>query len=405
MKASETQSGLFVVEACRREAAAAPRLLLVEDDRVDRMAFRRFIEHERLDYRITEVDHLAEARRQLAAAPFDALILDYHLPDGLGSELIGATGEIPIIFVTGADSLDLAVEAMRAGAADYLVKDPDRTYLKLLPHTLARTLAERRNRARQRILETHLNHMRKLEAIGSLAGGIAHEFNNLLTSIMGNVQLAEWELIPAHPSIPQLQNALTGCRRARDQIKRLLTFSEETEGEATTIDLPAAIRDAADLMRMTLPRAVEVAVTETAGCPAIRCVADELTGALLQLAQNAAHAMNHRGVIRITLDHNPPSPEMLERHPQLTLQHVVRLSVRDTGSGMAPSVMERLFEPFHTTKGPGGGAGLGLAGVYGVMKRHRGAVAVESTPGLGTSVSLCFPAAGPVPPDGPPTYS
>lgn len=245
---------------------------------------------------------------------------------------------------------------------------------------------------RQRKSEAQLAHSRKLEAIGTLAGGVAHEFNNLLTSILGNIQLAELELGEAHPAAQYITEAVGASRRARDLVSRLLTFSHQTEGAKTATDLNAVVEEAAGLLRPILTPGIELKTITAAECPPVWGNARELKEALMQLGLNAAHAMRaHGGELEISLRHGPPAPGWRERHPEVGGDHQICMCVRDTGSGMSAATLEKIFEPFYTTKQPGEGAGLGLAGVYGCMKRHRGVVVVESAAGAGAAVWLFFP--------------
>jgi len=246
----------------------------------------------------------------------------------------------------------------------------------------------------QRLLEVQLNHARKLEAIGTLAGGVAHEFNNLLTSILGNLQLAEMDLPPGSGLQPYFSEAIDSSRRARELVRRMLTFSHRAEGERRPTRLEPAVRDALSLLRTTLPEHIAITTQLASDCPAVECNTAEIQQAVMQLAVNAAQAMGERGgLIEVSLRCEQLTPSFRIRHPQVAPNHVVCLAVRDDGAGMSSAVLARVGEPFFTTKDPGQGSGLGLAGVYGIMKRHRGALVVESSPRTGTNVRLFFPAA------------
>jgi PAS domain S-box-containing protein len=243
----------------------------------------------------------------------------------------------------------------------------------------------------QRAFEAHLAQTRKLEAIGTLAGGVAHEFNNQLASILGNLQLAELDLPGDSPVHRYLEGAIDASRRARDLVARMLTFSQSAEGQRVPTRLEGIVTEIQPLLRAILPSTVEILLRLDARCPAVRCSSGEINVAIVQLCTNAAHAMRERGGrLEISLGHAVPAPAFRDRHPQVGADQTVCLAVRDTGTGMSPATLARIFEPFFTTRLPGDGAGLGLAGVYGIMKRHHGSVAVESEPGSGTTVRLFF---------------
>ena len=246
----------------------------------------------------------------------------------------------------------------------------------------------------QRRLEEQLRQSQKLEAIGRLTGGMAHDFNNLLTIVLGNMELISAALPAGDEHLRELAGEVQGAaRRGARLIRNLLAFSRRSPLVLRPVE-PAAIVEAnVGTLRRLLPESIEIELSVEDGLPAIDSDPDALEQILINLATNARDAMPEGGSLRIEL-----RAVRLDRDGAARLGgrtgEFVSLEVRDDGTGMSPPVRERAFEPFFTTKDPEQGSGLGLAIVYGLMEQHRGFVALESSPGTGTSVRLFFPADG-----------
>ncbi len=241
-------------------------------------------------------------------------------------------------------------------------------------------------------LEAQLRRAQKMEAVGTLAGGIAHDFNNILAGIMGNIQLAGLELPPGSPLQRFLDQSYQGCTRARDLVRRMLTFSRQAEQPHAVSPLRPIVDEAVELLRASIP--ANVVIQPCFADEALHALVDpgQIHQVVLNLGVNAAHAMRPMGgILTVELVALPKSNPWSERHPQVRPGHRIRLTVRDTGCGIPADSLERIFEPFFTTKGPGEGSGLGLAMVHGIMENHGGAIVVESTLGSGTAFHLFFP--------------
>ncbi len=257
----------------------------------------------------------------------------------------------------------------------------------------ARDLTARRQMEAQRnVLEAQLREAHKMQAIGTMAGGIAHDFNNILGAILGNVTLARQDAPADSPVQVSLAEIEKAGRRGRDLVRQILTFSRNETPKRHPVHLGDVVQESVRLMKVTLPPAVDLQV-RLHDTPPVLADATQVEQALINLCTNAVHAIGGmRGTVSISLA--SCSPAMLEcQRLGLAEGQYVTLSVRDSGSGMDRETLQRIFEPFYTTKPVGQGTGLGLAVVHGVMRTHLGAVDVSSTPGRGSEFSLYFPVA------------
>lgn len=234
----------------------------------------------------------------------------------------------------------------------------------------------------------------KMDAIGTLAGGIAHDFNNILTGVIGYAELARARLPATHPSAVDLGDVLSAGERARDLVRRILTFSRKQKPEKHAVSLKPIIGEVLKLLRATIPASIEIHADFQHAADCVFADAAQIHQAVLNLATNAVHAMGGGpGTLNVRLENISGSPLLAPGDARLLAGEWVRVSVSDTGHGMDPATVRRIFEPFYTTKQPGEGTGLGLAVVHGVITAHGGAVTVESAPGKGSTFHLCFPLA------------
>jgi PAS domain S-box-containing protein len=487
-------------------------ILMVDDDHVDRLAFQRFVTAQNLPYNPTCVGSVAEGLNALRTQSFDVVVTDYHLGDGTAFDLFqDIPRRVPVIVVTGAGHEELAVQAMKSGAADYLIKDSHGQYLKILEVTVANAMKARAaeaalrereeqfrltfesardaifwfdpesgliircNKAAEDLLErtrqeivgssvlclhppqhaslyaqrfreqvdhggatdqraemicksgrvipveisvslttvggkallqqivrdvTDRNRMtrlvcqaQKMEALGTLAGGIAHDFNNILYVIIGFAELALEDSAEGSRLQGNLRQILHAANRAKDVVTQIRAFSRMQDQEKRLIDLGSFIRETVTLLRSSLPSAVEIRCELAPGLVPVLMDPTYIHQILMNLASNAAHAMNEKGGVLkvaaapVTVGHGGEGSAALH----LAAGRYVRLTVSDTGHGMPAEVMDRIFEPYFTTKKPGEGAGLGLAAIHGMVTGEGGTVTVESEPGKGTTFHLFLP--------------
>jgi PAS domain S-box-containing protein len=251
-----------------------------------------------------------------------------------------------------------------------------------------RQLAE----ARRAQLEAQLRESQKMEALGTLAGGVAHDFNNALAAITGNVELARQDVGLSHPALVSLEEIGKASRRAKDLVQQILTFGRRQKLERKPTALALVVVESARLMRATLPASVTLRVDCKADTPAVLADATQVKQILLNLCGNALQAvqdMERPGVIEVRLE----ACTLGEARGDLRPGQYACLTVQDNGSGMDEATRSRVFEPFFTTKPVGKGTGLGLSVVHGIVKAHEAGIEVESTLGEGSAFRIYFPTA------------
>jgi hypothetical protein len=244
----------------------------------------------------------------------------------------------------------------------------------------------------RRELEERLRQAQKMEAVGTLAGGVAHDFNNMLRAIIGYTELALTNIHETQ-AINDLGQVRRAAERGQELVQRILAFSRQRELTRTPMHLEKTINDALALLRASLPRSIEIRTHLASDAPVVRADETQLHQIVMNLATNAAHAIGDRdGVIDVGLSPFNADEEFERRHPGARRVLYARLTVADTGSGMSEEVMQRAFEPFFTTKAAGTGTGLGLAVVHGIVQGLGGFVELHSRPNEGTTVMLYLPA-------------
>ncbi|MFQ5972488.1 MAG: ATP-binding protein [Alphaproteobacteria bacterium] len=241
-------------------------------------------------------------------------------------------------------------------------------------------------------LERQLLQAHKMEALGVLAGGIAHEFNNLLVPMIGLTEVAIDDLPRDSPAGASLGKVLTAGNRARGLVDRILAFSRQDEVEREAVDLGGVIDEALSLLRSVIPATIEIRTHIDRAGGLVFADPGQIHQVLINLASNAAGAIDEEyGVLEVHLDTVALSPEEASMHSSLTPGPHHRLRVSDTGCGMGHDVVERIFDPFFTTKEVGEGSGMGLAVVHGIVTAHGGAISVESKVGQGTMFEILLP--------------
>jgi PAS domain S-box-containing protein len=513
-------------------------ILLVEDEPIDRLAFERYVKKNGIDCHYRQAGSVREATEILNTESFDALIFDYMLGDGTAIDLFHLAGDTPIIVVTGLGDEMIAVAAMKAGAADYLIKDTQGGYLNTIFMVIERAIQNKRNEieidayrnnleqmvsertsalaaemvqhqkaeralqeskrnwertfnaitdmiiiisvkrvivtaneaaakvlncslnelvgqsyhdifgsniddptlcpleclfnqqqgltvefqfnkeqthlvscspvydangaimeivlvgkniTEQKKLENQLVHAQKMEAIGVLASGISHDFNNILTGILGYSQLAINKAEPKSFIYKALDCINSAGLRGRDLVRQILAFSRTSPESKELIQIQPIILEALRLLRASLPSNIAIQQDIDPECGFIMANPIQIHQVLMNLCTNASHAMEETGgILRISLKMTTLSDaQMADLH--LPSGRYLVISVEDSGSGIAPETVHRIFEPFFSTKGVGKGTGMGLSVVHGIITQSGGAITVESTQGKGTTFLVFLP--------------
>lgn len=240
----------------------------------------------------------------------------------------------------------------------------------------------------KRRLEEQLIQSQKMEAVGQLAGGIAHDFNNILTAITGYASLMKLDLAEGHPLQADIDNVLASSDRAAKLTRGLLAFSRRQVLEPTPVDLNDIVRAVDKLLRRLIGEDVELQTHLAPQSLIVLADPGHIEQVLMNLATNARDAMPEGGVLTISTF---PAAEPLAGARAPASPRYARITVTDTGVGMAPRTVEKIFEPFFTTKEVGKGTGLGLAIVYGIVKQHDGTIDVRSEVGRGTTIEIGLP--------------
>jgi PAS domain S-box-containing protein len=257
-----------------------------------------------------------------------------------------------------------------------------------------RDITERkRAAAMQSQLQAQLRESQKMEALGTLAGGVAHDFNNALAMIIGNVELARQDVGPGHDALESLEEIGKASRRAKDLVQQILAFGRRQKLDRKVMSLALVVVESARLLRATLPAMVTLRVECEGDTPAVLADVTQVKQLLLNLCGNALHAVQDQGrpgVIEVHLNAHVRS--QVEAHGNLSPGRYACLLVRDNGPGMDEATRSRIFEPFFTTKPVGKGTGLGLSVVHTIVQAHEASIEVKSTPGEGSEFCIYFPA-------------
>jgi len=369
-------------------------ILHLEDSPADAKLVAATLRADQLDCEITVVDTRRTFTDALMHDKYDLIISDHSLPGFDGLEALrlarSLSPDIPFISVSGAFGEEAAVEIVKAGATDYVLKQR----LFRLGSAVRRALTEADERVRRARAETEvhnlgeqLRHAQRLEAVGRLAGGLAHDFNNLLTVINGYCEQMLQRLPVHHELRPLVTSVSRAGQRGADLTKRLLAFSRRQVLAPRVVAANDIVQDVRPMLGPLLGERITLALALDPRAGLVSVDPSQIEQVLLNLASNAHDAMPTGGTLTIET-HNVT---ITEPHGRLEPGPYVEIVVRDTGHGMDEELRAHLFEPFFTTKERGRGTGLGLATAYGIVTQSGGTIDVESAPGRGTSIAIRLP--------------
>jgi signal transduction histidine kinase len=368
------------------------RILLLEDDPSDAELVQATLEADQLVCDVNVIKTRAEFLTGLESQQIDLVLADYKLPsfDGLSALklLLSIRPDLPFIFVSGTFGEESAIEALKIGATDYVLK----TRLSKLVPAVRRALREKVERQRLIELEDTLGQIQKMETLGQLTGGIAHDFKNLLMLITGNLEIIE-DAVPRDDDMIRraLERARVGADRAAALTQRLLAFSRQQTLDPKPVHINELISSMADIWRQALGHAIRLDIDVPQRSPTIFVDPNQLENAVLNLILNARDASNPGARIKVVSEVMFVDTPTLGRTGEMTVGEYASISVEDQGSGIPNELLDRIFEPLFTTKPVGQGTGLGLSMVYGFVKQSKGYIDITSALGRGTTVRLIFP--------------
>lgn len=241
-------------------------------------------------------------------------------------------------------------------------------------------------------LQRQLRQAQKMEALATLSGGIAHDFNNILAIIISNTEMSLEDIAEDSPVHGSLKLVLKAGQRGKNLVKQFLTISRQKEQEKEAVRLREIVNECFTLLRSTLPTTIELHQQIDVGSDLIAADPTQINQVIMNLCTNAGDAMREKGgVLDISVNEMQLSEADIRRYPGLQLGKFLKLVVTDTGPGMSREVMDRIFDPFYTTKEPGKGTGLGLAITHGIIKKHSGTISVNSIKEVGTTFTILLP--------------
>ena len=376
---------------------SALRVLFVEDSPDDVELISRELTRHGFQTDSRAVDNRDDFLAALSSGTFDVILSDHSMKGFSSTDALRLLHEhstdIPFIIVSGTIGEDSAVNAMRAGAHDYVLKQN----LRRLGPAVERELREAANRRLQRSTqaalqasEQRLHHAQRMESVGRLAAGIAHDFNNLLTVILGFSEFLIDRLPPDEDAYRDASEIRTAAQRATGLTKQLLAFSRQQVLERRVVDLVAAVNDLQPMIKRLIGEHLRCEFNLATPPQLVLIDPGQFEQVVLNLVINSRDAMPAGGHLRVAI-----TRDRLEaaRAADLgvTPGAFVMLSVADNGQGIDPETLEYIFEPFFTTKPPGEGTGLGLATVFGIVRQSGGVIEVQSAVNQGTTFRIYFP--------------
>ena len=360
------------------------RILFIEDSDDDTALQVRLLRQGGYDVSFERVETPA-ALIEALEKKWDIIISDYSMPHFKGTDalkLVRQKGQdVPFIFVSGTIGEDAAVAALKVGAQDYLMK----TNLSRLIPAVQRELREVVERRERRRLEQQVHLLQRFEAIGRLAGGVAHDFNNVIGAIMGWADLGVQAAIPGSSLQDKFLKIRSQADRAAALTRQLLAFARRQVLQSCNTNLNELTKEAISLLRNVIGERIEIHMELAEDLWIVWADPGQIEQVLMNLCLNSRDAMPNGGRLLIETKNAEIGQDYQSLHPYAVPGRYVLLRVFDTGAGMDAATLEHIFEPFFTTKEMGRGTGLGLATVYGIVKQHKGLIDVDSKPGQGTA--------------------
>jgi signal transduction histidine kinase len=366
------------------------RALIVEDSENDAELLIHELTRGGYDLTYERVETPEAMTAALEHSTWDIIISDYSMPRFSAPRALDLMQalhcDLPFIIVSGTIGEETAVSALKAGAHDFLVKG---RLARLIP-AIERELRDAAARRDHQQLHERLRQNQKVELLGQLAGSVAHDFNNVLTVILGFCELLIEDLHADTPERGDVLEIQKAGQRGAGLTRQLLSFSRQQVLQPKVHDLNALVSDVSPMLRQLIFENIDLTVSLMPDVGLLRVDAVQLEQILINLVVNARDAMPRGGKVAISTGIGELDASTRQTHA-LADGHYLRLTVTDTGTGMDEATKRRLFEPFFTTKGPGKGTGIGMATVDGIVKQNGGHIEVDSEVGCGTTFTIYLP--------------
>jgi signal transduction histidine kinase len=366
-------------------ASGSLRVLVLEDVQADAALIERELRTVVPGAVLQQVASRGAFLNALREFNADLVLSDYVLPGFGGMEALAAvramSSDLPFIFVTGSLDEETAAACIKAGASDYLLKQ----HLARLGPAVRAALELKRTRDALRRSQQQLLHAQKLEAVGRLAGGVAHDFNNITTTILGYCELLAGEMAPEDPRRADLVEIRRAADRAAGLTRQLLAFSRKQVMVLQPVRLNDIVTDMDRMLRRLIGEDIELVTRLAEDAGWVQADPGQIEQVIVNLAVNSRDAMPDGG--KLTIETQNVTFDA-SAHADLEPGPHVMLAVSDTGIGIDAETRSRMFEPFFTTKGPGKGTGLGLAMVYGIVRQSGGSIYVYSEPEQGATFKI-----------------
>jgi two-component system cell cycle sensor histidine kinase/response regulator CckA len=364
----------------------------IEDSFIDSALVQQLLQEDGLVCEIQRIETREQLVEALKQTTCDLILSDCTLPQFHGLEALeiahSIRPEIPFIFISGTIGEETAIKSLQNGATDYVLKQR----LSRLVPAVRRALTEADGRRLRDSMQTQLRQARKLETIGTLAGGLAHDFRNVLQVLKMSIALLPLKAHDPDQIIHLAAQLDKAAERGYDMMQELLVFARQTEAHLIAVNMGKQIESTAQMLQNALPDNVSLVLNLEEDLPSIFADRGQVDRMLTNLILNARDALPLGGDIAIytdliRFDRMPANSWQMKDAPYL------RVRVSDNGTGMDEATQSRIFEPFFTTKPAGKGTGLGLSVVFGLIEAHQGFIDLQSQVDEGTIFSLFFPLA------------
>jgi two-component system cell cycle sensor histidine kinase/response regulator CckA len=381
------------------------QILHLEDNPNDSELVSAMLQGEGISCTLCRVETRHDFEAALAKDDWSLIISDFSLPsfDGLKAITLARKLQpgIPFILFSGTIGEEMAIESLKSGATDYVLKQRPARLVTAVRHALREADEFRRRREveaellkaeqHKKQLEMQFLRVQRMESIGALAGGIAHDLNNALLPVL--VGIGVLRLKPHDTDTEQMLGLMeTSVRRGADMIKQVLMFTRGVESKETVIKLDLILRELEKIIHDIFPKSIHSRVRFPESLWSVSGSATQLHQVLMNLCINARDAMPRGGQLALSAENVELTAAQAEAYPEAKPGPYVCLTVSDDGFGMPPEVREKIFQPFFTTKEPGKGTGLGLSTSLNIIRNHGGFMSVKSAPGKGSSFSVFLPA-------------